>query len=214
MSDVIRVVIADDHPIVREGLRMMLDMAEEIELVGEAASGESALQLVAELQPMVVLMDVRMPGMDGLVAIERIHAGWPSIAILILTTYNEDRLMIQGLQAGAKGYLLKDADIQVLIEAIRIVARGDMLIQPNVLARILAHASHALTVVTQTNSLTDREQEVLTAIIHGERTKEIAHRLGIAERTVRAHLTSIYTKLGVDSRASAVATALERGLLP
>jgi NarL family two-component system response regulator YdfI len=217
MNNAIRVVIVDDHPIVREGLRMMLELAGGFDLVGEAPSGALALRLIEDQQPDVVLVDLRLPDIDGLEIIDHIHRAWPQIALLILTTYDEDRLMIQGLRAGASGYLLKDVDIAILLDAIRTVARGDLLIQPEALARILDHAAQSVSAlppgVFQEN-LTEREIEVLSAIIHGDRTKEIAIRLHIAERTVRAHLTSIYTKLGVDSRASAVAVALERGLLP
>lgn len=216
--DMIRVIVADDHPIVREGLRMMIEIAEGITLVGEAADGASAIQLVGQMQPDVVLMDLRMPGGDGLDAIAQIRARWPRVAVLILTTYNEDDLMIRGLQAGAKGYLLKDSDISTLIDAIRTVARGDALHQPEIMERILAHAARGVAAagVTATHPdepLTEREQEILAAVVRGEHTKEIARHLQIAERTVRAHLTSIYLKLGVDSRAAAVAAALGRGLL-
>jgi two-component system, NarL family, response regulator YdfI len=215
MSNPIRVVIADDHPVVRTGLRLMLSMHETFELVGEAVDGASVVRLAGELQPDVVLMDLRMPGMDGISAIEHIRATWPHIAVVILTTYSEDELMIRGLQAGARGYLLKDADVELLLQAIERVARGEMLVQPEVMERVLHHAGRAVTVPPQKHSiLTQRELDVLAGVARGERTKEIARRLGVSERTAWAYLTSIYNKLGVDSRASAVAIAMERGLLP
>lgn len=217
----IRVVIADDHPIVRTGLRLMLGTNEGFELVGEAADGAEALRLVEELQPQVVLMDLRMPGMDGIEALEHLRRQWPQVAVIILTTYNEDHLMIRGMQAGARGYLLKDADLEVLLQAIRTAARGEMAIQPEVMERILSYAAQASTTPRAATSrsrnaldLTEREREVLAGVARGERSKEIAVRLGITERTVGAYLTTIYNKLGVDSRASAVAVAMERGLLP
>lgn len=218
---VIRVVVVDDHLVVREGLRMMLEIAGEgFALVGDAADGATALSVVEELQPDVVLMDLRMPGMDGLEAITRIHSTWPRVAVVILTTYNEDGLMLHGLRAGACGYLLKDINRETLFHAIRTAARGEMLLQPEMMTRILSLTSqtarplpspleHSLSM-----ELTEREREVLLGVARGERSKEIAKRLGISLRTVGAHLTSIYTKLDVDSRASAVAVALERDLLP
>jgi NarL family two-component system response regulator YdfI len=228
MSNSIRVMIVDDHLIIREGLRLMLEeVGEEFQVVGDATDGESALQLVGQLQPAVVLMDLRMPRMDGITAIEHIRRLYPQIAIIILTTYNEDDLMIRGLQAGACGYLLKDTGLETLLNAIRAAARGEMLIQPDIMARILSyttsqrspsspppppplntHSNH------KTFDLTERELEVLTGVARGERSKDIARHLGISERTVRAYLTNIYTKLNVTSRASAVTTAIRYGILP
>jgi NarL family two-component system response regulator YdfI len=214
----IRLVVADDHPVVREGLRMMLEASgEDFALVGDAADGASVLQVVEESQPDVVLMDIRMPGMDGLEALEHLREHWPQIAVIILTTYNEDELLIRGLRAGARGYLLKDTNRETLFQAIRVAARGEMLVQPDVMARVLSHTLALDSPPQFTRSggleLTEREREILAAIVRGERSKEIARHLGITESTVKAHLTNIYTKLNVDSRASAVAAAFERGLL-
>lgn len=215
MNNRVRVVIADDHPVVRTGLRMMLSMRETFELVGEAVDGASAIRLVSDLQPDVVLMDLRMPGVDGIAALEHIRREWPRVAVIILTTYNEDELMIRGLRAGARGYLLKDADVEVLLQAIERVARGETLIQPEVMERVLLHAERAIkTLAPKQPELTPRELDVLAGVARGERTKETARRLGVSERTAWAYLTSIYNKLGVDSRASAVAVAMERGMLP
>ena len=211
----IRVVIVDDHLMVRRGLHVLLEEMEEVELVGEAADGAAALRLLEEVHPDVVLMDIRMPGMDGIETMRRIRRTWPHIAVLILTTYNEDDLMIQGLRAGACGYLLKDASMETLRHALRTAARGEMLMQPEILARILSRVAPPTTPSSPaTWELTEREQEVLDGVARGERSKEIAARLGISARTVGAHLTSIYTKLNVDSRIEAVTVAIERGLLP
>jgi NarL family two-component system response regulator YdfI len=216
----IRVLIADDHPVVRQGLRMLLEMASGVELVGEATDGGMAVRLTAEEQPDVVLMDLRMPGMDGLEAIVRIRSQWPQVAVLILTTYNEDDLMIRGLRAGACGYLLKDTDLDLVLQAIHVAARGEMLAQPEILHRLLSHAARAIASAPLPDStrrglaLTEREREILAGVARGERSKEIAARLVLSERTVESYLSTIYAKLGVDSRAAAVAAALERGLLP
>ncbi len=222
MSRVIRVIAVDDHPIVREGLRLMLATSDDLVLVGDAPDGQTALQLIGEVQPDVVLLDVRMPGMDGLQVLERIRNAWPQIAVLILTTYDEDEFIMRGLQAGACGYLLKESPLETLFHAIRTAARGEVVVQPDVMARILSHTARrenssqtpVSTNIPSYMELTRREQEVLAGVARGERSKEIARRLGITERTVRAYLTSIYTKLNVDSRASAVAVAMEYGILP
>lgn len=224
MSETIRVVVVDDHPIVREGLRLMLATSDDLALVGEAANGATALQIVNDVQPDVVLLDMRMPGMSGLEVLASLRKTWPQIAILILTTYKEDELILRGFQAGAAGYLLKESSLETLFHAIRAVAHGEIVMQPEIMARVLTHtpspsdtsssSTHLLsTSLPSSPELTKREQEVLAGVACGERSKEIARRLGITERTVRAYLTNIYTKLNVDSRAAAVAIALERGLL-
>ena len=216
MSDFIRVMVTDDHLIVRQGLRLILETAGDMDLVGEARDGAEAVQLAAELMPDIILMDMRMPGMDGLTAIQRLQADYPQIAIVILTTYNEDELMVKGLRAGASAFLLKDTDRATLLDTIRAAAAGKSLLEPEIMARLLAHTDPSPAPKTETETplaLTDRELEVLAAVAKGERNKEIAYRLGISERTVKAHLTNVYNKLGVDSRAAAAAVATQRGLL-
>ncbi len=214
----IKVLIVDDHLVVREGLHLILGSEPDFAVVGEAADGETAVRLVGELQPDVVLMDLRMPGMGGLEAIGHIHSQWPEVAIVILTTYNEDELMIRGLQAGARGFLLKDTGRQTLFNTIRAAARGETLLQPDILAKVIAYAKPAAKEKPASSGdgleLTERELEVLTAVAQGERNKEIARSLGVTERTVKAHLTNVYNKLGVDSRAAAVSVAIQRGILP
>ena len=211
----IRILIADDHLIIRQGLRLILETEEDIELVAEATDGAEALNLCKNLNPDVVLMDLRMPNMDGLTAIERLRAEQPGVAVVILTTFNEDELMFRGLQAGARGYLLKDTDRSTLFDTIRAAARGETLLKPEIMARVLARSGKpgTMTKSEESISLTDRELEVLQSVAHGERSKEIAVQLGISERTVKAHLASIYNKLGVDSRAAAIAIAAQMGLL-
>jgi NarL family two-component system response regulator YdfI len=226
----IRILIADDHRIVRDGLRLILESQEEFALAGEAADGVEAVAMAASLLPDVILMDLRMPRMDGIAAIEEIRKRDPRAGIVILTTYNEDDLMIRGLRAGAKGFLLKDTDRETLFRVIRAAARGESLLQPDVLDRVMARTEGAHgqppmpgsspSTATKVDPdsvggiLSEREREVLEAVAKGERSKEIAAHLGITERTVKAHLASIYNKLGVDSRAAAIAVAAQNGWLP
>ena len=218
MSEPIRVLITDDHFIVRQGLRLILNTADDLELVGEAVNGEEALQLTAEHQPHVVLMDLRMPVMDGITAIEALQQKHPQVAVIILTTYNEDEMMLRGLQLGARGYLLKDTERDTLLNTIRAAARGESLFKPDILQRAFAAQAAGSPPPRKRRSsspveLTPRELEVLRGAAAGERNKEIAYRLGISARTVKAHLTSVYNKLGVDSRAAAIATAAQKGWL-
>ena len=207
-----RILIADDHLIIRQGLRLILETEDDFEIMGEASDGAEALSLCKKLKPEVILMDLRMPNMDGLTAIEKLRIEQPEIAVVILTTFNEDELMLRGLRAGARGYLLKDTDRATLFNTIRAAARGETLLKPEIMARVLSQAN-APKIENESVSLTDRELEVLAAVARGERSKEIAVQLGISERTVKAHLASIYSKLGVDSRAAAIAVAAQMGLL-
>ena len=221
MAEPIKVLVVDDHLIVRQGLQLILETVDDITLVGQAADGAEGLRLAAELQPDVVLMDLRMPGMDGLSAIQRLSADQPGVAVVILTTFNEDDLMLRGLRAGARGYLLKDTSREALFNTIRAAARGETLLNPEIMARVLALTARPAPIPPAERpaapapgpSLTARELEVLAAAARGERSKEIAVGLGISERTVKAHLDSIYNKLGVDSRAAAVSVAMTRGLI-
>jgi two-component system, NarL family, response regulator YdfI len=213
MSNPIRILVADDHLIIRQGLRLILEIEPEFELVGEATDGSEALRQCDQLHPDVVLMDLRMPGMDGLTAIERLRLSQPEIAVVILTTFNEDDLMMRGLRLGAKGYLLKDTDRETLFSTIRAAARGETLLKPEIMNRLLSRVAQSGPSAGEGLELTERELEVLTGVARGERSKEVAARLGISERTVKAHLASIYNKLGVDSRAAAIAVAAQKGLL-
>ncbi|MBU0494118.1 MAG: response regulator transcription factor [Chloroflexi bacterium] len=206
----LRVLIADDHLVVREGLRTILEVADDFEVVGEAADGAEAVQQAGALQPDVVLMDLRMPHVDGIAAIQQIKARWPQIEVVILTTYDDDQNIVQGLRAGARGYLLKDTDRQTLYAAIRAAARGESLLPPAVAARLLARLESP----APPSPLSDREQQVLALLAEGKRNKDIAEQLVITERTVKAHVTSIFNKLEVNSRAEVIAVALRDGLLP
>lgn len=206
----IRVLITDDHLIIREGLRLIFDTVPEIELVGEAGNGQEALGAVDALQPDVVLMDLQMPVMDGITAIELLLQKHTELAIIILTTYKEDDLMHRGLAAGARGYLLKDTDRQTLIDTIQAAASGKTLLRPEVLDQVLNYQRS--TPARTENLLTGREAEVLEMVADGARNKEIAYKLRITERTVKAHLSHIFQKLDVDSRAAAVAEGIRQEL--
>ena len=209
----IKILIADDHLIIRKGLRLILETEDDFELVGEASDGNEALSLCKKLKPDVVLMDLRMPNMDGLTAIEKLRAEQPEVAVVILTTFNEDELMLRGLQSGARGYLLKDTDRNTLFDTIRAAARGETLLKPEIMSRVLSQTSKPKAESNESIHLTERELEVLASVARGERSKEIANQLGISERTVKAHLANIYDKLGVDSRAAAIAVAAQKGIL-
>ena len=216
MTDNIRLLVADDHLIVREGLRLILETADDLELTGEACNGREAVDLANQLRPDVILMDLRMPVLDGMGAIEAIRREQPQIAIVILTNFNEDELMIKGLAAGAKGFLLKDTDRETLLNTIRAAARGETLLQPEIMARLMQQTNKAPARKVEPSSkvaLTERELEVLQAVARGERSKEIALAMGISERTVKAHIASIFSRLGVDNRAAAIAEAAKLGLL-
>jgi len=183
-------------------------------VVGEAGSGEEALAVVAAARPDVVLMDIRMPGMDGVEATRQIRTRFPDVQVLVLTTYDDDELIWGGLQAGAKGYLLKDAPPQQLFEGIEAVARGQSLLPPEIAAKLVRviHRGGS-TRPEPTESLTDRETEILRLIASGAANKEIAAALGISENTVKTHISNLFQKLGARDRTEAVTKALTRGWL-
>jgi DNA-binding NarL/FixJ family response regulator len=209
----LRIVLADDHPVVRAGLRALIGTIDDLEVVGEADDGEAAVREVQLLRPDVVLMDVRMPGVDGVEATRRIRAVAPDTAVLVLTMYDDDATVFTAMQAGARGYLLKGAEQDEITAAIRAVVAGQAIFGPGVAARVLAHfsAPPARTAVPFPE-LTDREREILDLLAAGRRTVAIAQELFLSPKTVSNNLTSIFAKLQVTDRAAAIIRAREGGL--
>ncbi|MDA1678071.1 MULTISPECIES: response regulator [unclassified Bacillus cereus group] len=208
------VLIVDDHFVVREGLKLIIETSDLFQIIGEAANGEEAISFIEKKKPDVILMDLNMPKMSGLETIEALNEKQNHTPIIILTTYNEDELMLKGIELGAKGYLLKDTDRENLFRTLEAAIRGEILLQPNIMEKIVKYKRkevHADKVVE--NNLTVKELFVLKAIARGYKNKEIAFDMGIAERTVKAYLTNIYNKLGVNSRSEAVAVSIERKLI-
>ncbi|MES5266750.1 response regulator transcription factor [Priestia megaterium] len=209
-----RILIVDDHLVVREGLKLLIETSDKYVIVGEAENGRIAIDLVEKLKPDVILMDLYMPVMSGLEAITELRRTNPEIPIVILTTYNEDQLMMKGIEAGAKGYLLKDTGVENLFESIDSAIRGEALLQPEITERIQNYKTKLLKEKSKSKvMLTPREMTILQAIARGSTSKEIAYDIGIAERTVKSKLTSIYNKLGVDSRTEAVVVAIQSGII-
>jgi DNA-binding NarL/FixJ family response regulator len=212
---VIRLLVVDDHPIVRAGLVAMLGRREGFQVVGEAADGLEAITQAQSLQPNVVLMDMQMPRCNGVEAIRQIKATAPQVQVIVLTTYDDDELIWSGIQAGAKGYLLKDAPLDDLVRAIQTVAAGHSLLQPAVAAKLMERISGggAPRTPEPTEALTEREREILTLMARGAANKEIGTALYISDNTVKTHISHIFQKLDVSDRTEAVTKALRLGLI-
>jgi DNA-binding NarL/FixJ family response regulator len=213
----IRLLLVDDQSLFREGLRTLLSLHEDLQVVGEAGNGQEALAAAEALRPDVVLMDLRMPVLDGVAATRRLHESHPAIRVIVVTTFDDDELVFDGLRAGAVGYLLKDVSSDKLVEAIRAAARGESFLQPSIAAKVLAEFSRldraAPPPPELVEPLSDRELEILRLLAGGNSNKEIAAALYIAEGTVKNHVTNILGKLGVHDRTQAALRAREMGLL-
>jgi len=210
----LRVLIADDHPVFRDGLRALLDAAPDLILVGEAATGEEAGALAGTLQPDVILMDIQMPGMNGIEATRAILHASPHIGVLVVTMFEDDNSVFAAMRAGARGYLLKGAKYDEILRAIRAVGNGEAIFSPAIAARLIAYFADARPAMPPQlfPELTDRERELLGLIAQGHRNAEIAARLFLSEKTVRNHVTNILSKLQVADRAEAIVRAREAGL--
>ncbi|MFQ5407836.1 MAG: response regulator [Anaerolineales bacterium] len=208
----IRVLIVDDHPVVREGMAAILGTNSGIDVIGEAASGAEAVALTRDLKPDVVLLDLEMPGMDGVQALQRMRNLDPALRTIVFTAFDTDDRILAAVRAGAQGYLLKGAPREDLFAAIRIVHGGGSLLQPVVASKLLRNVS-AAGAKQAMETLTSREQQVLDLLARGLQNKEIATELIISERTVKFHVSSILGKLGVGNRTEAVRVAVQRGLV-
>jgi len=211
--DLIRVVLADDHPVVRGGLRALLESIDGYEVVGEAVDGEGAVRETQLQRPDVVLMDIRMPGIDGLEATRRLRVAVPDVMVLVLTMFDDDDTVFAAMQAGARGYLLKGAQQDEIDRAIRAVVAGEAIFGPGVAARVLGHFSQPRTAPELPfPELTDREREVLDLVAAGKRNHAIADELALAPKTVANHISSIFAKLAVSDRSAAIVRARDEGL--
>lgn len=208
MTPTVRILIADDHPVVRDGLRGMFAGEPDLEVVAEAADGQEAVERIRTFDPDVVLMDLRMPRMDGVTAIRELAASGARARVLVLTTYDTDRDVLSAIDAGATGYLLKDAPRGDLFRAVRAAARGETVLAPSVAAQLVGQVRDP-----RPDILTPRELEILRLVAEGASNQQAAQTLFISEATVKTHLLHTYAKLGVRDRAAAVAAAYNRGLL-
>lgn len=214
----IRVCIADDQTIVRQGIESLLALSQEVEVVGRASDGDEALTVVETAGPDVLLLDLRMPGRDGIATLEALREVGSSVAVLVLTTFDDDELVLRALRAGARGYLLKDVTLEELVEAIRVLAAGGTLVQPALTDRLLRHIDaeplpDGFSHLPTPQPLTPRETEILRLLASGFTNREVAEALFLAEGTVKNHISTVLAKLGVKDRTRAVLRALHLGLL-
>ena len=211
--EAIKILLADDHPVVREGLFAMLSREHDFEVVGEAKDGVEAVNKANELNPDVVLMDLRMPEMDGVEAMRQIRSTMPNVKFIILTTYSDDDYIFSGIEAGARAYLLKDAPRDELFKAIRAVHMGESLIQPVVASKLLDRFTELSRRTPSGEELSGRELEILQLMAKGAANKEISAQLNISQSTVKTHIANIFQKLGVNDRTEAVTQALKKGII-
>jgi DNA-binding NarL/FixJ family response regulator len=212
----ISVLLVDDQTLVRQGVRSLLDLSDEIRVVAEASDGAQALQMIPEIKPDVVLLDMRMPNMSGLDVLNALKERGDAPPVIILTTFDDDQLVLAGMKSGAKGYLLKDVSLEQLVEAVKTVAAGGSLVAPIVTQRLLSglkNMQNDFASLDRPDPLTDRETEILRLMASGYSNKEIANSLGVAEGTVKNHVSNILSKLGVRDRTRAVLKAFELGIV-
>lgn len=212
----ISVCLVDDQTLVRQGIRSLLELSDDIRVTAEAVDGKQAVEIIPEVKPDVVLLDMRMPGMSGLDVVNSLSARHALPPTIILTTFDDDQLVLAGLKAGARGYLLKDVSLEQLVDAVKTVAGGGSLVAPGVTQRLLSglgRMQNDFTSLDRPDPLTERETEILRLMAGGYSNKEIANSLGVAEGTVKNHVSNILSKLGVRDRTRAVLKAFELGIV-
>ncbi|RSK50686.1 response regulator [Bacillus canaveralius] len=209
----IRLMLVDDHAVLRDGLRNILGMEDDIEVVGEAISGDDALQKIGIIKPDIVVMDINMPNKNGVEVTGIIKKQYPNIKVLVLTMHSHDEFFMSAIREGADGYLLKDAPSDQVVAAIRTVAKGESVIHPSMTKKLLSFHQQKQT-ETENSSLTEREKEVLLCLVEGLSNKEIAQRLFISDKTVKIHVSKIFKKLNVKSRSQVVIYAVQNQLVP
>ena len=216
MQSKTRIIIADDHPLLRESLRQALSNQKDMEVIGEASDGEDAINLASELEPDIVVMDIMMPKLDGIEASRRIKKVDPSIAILVLTAYDDDNYVLGLLEAGAAGYVLKSARGEHIVEAIRSIRAGECVLHPKIIEKLLKRAMSKSPEISESSVnelLSERETEMLKLLATGMNNKQIAEKLCLSLRTVKAHMSNIFTKMNVASRSEALVESLKSGLI-
>ncbi len=211
--DKIKIVIADDHIIVREGIAAIISSQPDFDVVGEAADGRQAVDLAGKLNPDIILMDLRMPEMDGVQAMKAIRDAYPKIQFIVLTTYDTDEYIFKGIEAGARAYILKDSPRESLFKAIRAVYKGEAILEPGITGRVLERLNSLSRHTPSAEQLSDREIEVLALMGKSSTNKAIAEKLDISESTVKTHIQSIFAKLKVNSRTQAVIEGMNRGII-
>lgn len=213
MVEQIQIVVVDDHPVLRDGLSAVLSTQPDFRVIGEAENGVEAVEIIVELRPDVVMLDLEMPEMDGVETLKRLREDNPDVRVIVFTAFDTDERILAAVQAGAQGYLLKGAPRDQIFEAVRVVHSGDSLLQPVVASKLLRQMSLTGDSTDALGSVTPRESEVLNLLALGLQNKEIAGQLGISERTVKFHVGSILSKLNAGNRTEAVTIALQRGLI-
>jgi DNA-binding NarL/FixJ family response regulator len=212
--DIVNILIVDDHTLFRTGVRKMLEAEGDMRVVGEAATGQEAVEQARKLMPDIILMDIRMPDLDGVKAARILHREMPHVGIIFVTMFEDDEFVFQGLQAGGRGYILKDAGPDTMLRAIRAVAHGESLLGPTIAQKVMRQFSTLPGKQTPlVDDLTPRELEVLTLIAEGMGNKEIAKELVISEKTVKNHINNIFSKLHVSDRSQAMLYAIRKGLV-